>query len=239
MPIFKFSTPANAGEILLRAYLDGEGGGESFGNIILIGLVGVSGQQVVVVGHGDIDVNIALGGQSTDAAGDGDITLHASIMGYSTGAQANVGRGSIILYDFERLLISGDGILNGIGNGSLIVRARELVTVEGRQGARGGVTIGVTVGGFGTRRAMGGDIAASAVVDGYGIKENVFRYEGRAQLLRMPVTVNGFGSVVAVVSRTGEGGIITPQVSIVGYGAVPIYESDDAVLRYESRRRHI
>lgn len=79
MPIFKFVTPANAGQILVGVSVDGESTWGATGDITLSGRVLVYGAQDAPSGNGDITARVTVDGQSVAAVGAGDIMVGVSV----------------------------------------------------------------------------------------------------------------------------------------------------------------
>ena len=238
MPIFKFAKPANAGHILVGIGVDGESTWGATGDITLSGRVLVYGVQDAPTGDGDIAARVTVDGQSTAAVGSGDIMVGVSVGGYSEGADTYVGRGDILLYPFERVLVDGDGVLNGVGNGDILLRQGR-VTVAGRQKASGDIAIGVAVSGFGACRVGSGTILVRAPgVSGVGTEQSDERMLGFGSV-RARAVVAGRGGPLAEAEHGGAGSVMIGAIVAWGRGYAAAAQGDDEVLRHERSRRKI
>lgn len=236
MPLFKFSTPINAGSILLRVSVDGDALAPSYGDIVLDGMVSVLGQQVPANGIGSLIVSALIAGQ-VFATAEGDIQLSVVVSGYSTGAADKTGSANLLFYPHSFITLDGEAILNGIANGSIIIRGVEIV---GREAAHGSIVLRKPiVNGFGSRRVMFGDALVKVVSNGSGASTYVLGRNGSGTLLLSPVEISGLATIHAVVMREGTGNLVFKAVKMLGVGLTPVQESVDTVLRYESRRRQI
>jgi len=131
MPLFKFSTPVNTGHILLQVSVDGDAIAQSYGDIVLDGMVSVFGQQTAANGEGALVVSALLSGQAF-APAEGDIQLSVVVSGYSDGAADKKGSANILFYPHSFVTLDGDAILNGVANGSITIRS---VEIAGREAA--------------------------------------------------------------------------------------------------------
>lgn len=236
MPLFKFSTPVNTGHILLQVSVDGDALAPSYGDIVLDGMVSVFGQQTAANGEGALVVSALLSGQAF-APAEGDIQLSVVVSGYSDGAADKTGSANILFYPHSFVTLDGDAILNGVANGSITIRG---VEIAGREAAHGSIMLRKpVVTGFGSRRAMLGDVLVKVVLDGSGVSTYVPERTGSSALLLSPIAINGFATIHVVIVREGAGNLVFKPVKVFGIGVTPRQESDDAVLRYASRRRQI
>lgn len=238
MPIFKFAKPANAGQILVGVGVDGESTWGATGDITLSGRVLVYGAQDAPTGTGDIAARVTVDGQSVAAVGAGDIMVGVSVGGYSEGADTYVGHGDILLYPFERVIVDGEAILNGVGNGSVLLRQNR-VMVAGRQKASGNITLDVAVSGFGACRVGNGTVLVRVpVVSGEATEEDDEQMLGFGAV-RVKVAVAGRGGHVAEIERSGSGSIMVRAIVAWGQGYAAVTHGADEVLRYEHGRRKI
>lgn len=238
MPIFKFAKPANAGQILVGVGVDGESTWGATGDIILSGRVLVYGAQDAPTGDGDITARVTVEGQSAAAVGNGDIMVGVSVGGYSEGADTYVGAGNILLYPFERIVVDGEAVLNGVGDGDILLRQNR-VTVVGRQKASGNINLGVTVSGFGACRVGNGTVLVRVpAVSGEATEEDDEQMLGFGAV-RIKVAVAGRGGHVAEIERSGSGSIMVRAIVAWGQGYAAVTHGADEVLRYEHGRRKI
>ena len=238
MPIFKFAKPANAGQVLVGITVDGESAWGASGDVQLAGRVIVSGVQDAPTGSGDISARVTAGGQSTVAVGNGDVVIYTSVLGYAEGANLYIGAGNVLLYEFERITVGGEAILNGIGNGSVLLRQNR-VTVAGRQKASGAVSIGVAVSGFGACRVGNGTVLVRApLAAGEAAEVNDEQMLGFGTVRVRPF-VAGRGGHVSEVERSGSGSIMVKAIVAWGQGYAASAQGADEILRHEHGRRKI
>ena len=239
MPVFKFSVPANAGEILVRLGVEGADAWNATGEILLSGRVVVLGQQVGAKGNGNIVVPLlSVSGQSETASCSGDVAVRCDILGYSSGADAYRGSGSLIFYPFNSIVLDGDAVLNGVCNGAVLLR--RTVAASGRQGARGALMTGALIDGFGTRRACEGDIVAQLVaVSGSAEQEDPISRVGYGAIRTPRPVIRGRGGYAVERELSGTGSFLVGRVTVMGFSAPVISGTDDAVLKYEARRREM
>lgn len=236
MPLFKFSTPVNAGYILLQVSIDGDALAPSYGDIVLDGMVSVLGQQTAVKGEGTLVVSALLSGQAF-APAEGDIQLSVVVSGYSDGTADKTGSANILFYPHSFITLDGDAILNGIANGSIVIRG---VEIAGREAAHGSVVLRKPiVSGFGSRRVVIGTVLIGAALSGSGVSTYAPERTGSGALLIAAPALSGFATIITSVVREGTGSLVCKPVKVFGIGLTPVHESDDAVLRYASRRRQI
>jgi hypothetical protein len=234
MPLFKFSTPVNAGYILLQVSVDGDALAPSYGDIVLDGMVSVFGQQTAVKGEGELVVSALLSGQAF-APADGDISLSVVVSGYSAVAADKTGSANLLFYPHSFITLDGEAILNGIATGSIIIRG---VEIAGREAAHGSVVLQKpVVTGFGSRRAMLGNVLVKVVLDGSGVSTYAPERTGSGALLIAAPALSGFATIITSVVREGTGSLVCKSVNVFGIGLTSIHESPDAVIRYESNRR--
>lgn len=237
MPLFKFTDVANVGEIFLGAFIYGECVQESTGNIILTGPVSVSGQQVPTACSGSVFPSVTVAGAAGDVGGDGAITLSISVLGYSSGAGTYTASGDLTRSDFAVVSFDGVGILNGVGEGAVIIRP---AFAYGRQGPRGEIVLGLSVRGFGASRVGAGSAVLMPVyASGTMLVEDFTERTGSLDAILWGVFAAGRGTKAATESLVVSGAIQVKGVTLLGYAAPAPAVQYDAVLRYESRRRRI
>lgn len=240
MPVFKFSTPNNAGRILLSQMvaIDGVAGPELLGTgDITVSTVALFGQQLgSMSGTGEIVVSVGAIGQAETVVGSGEIVLSGKV-GVSSFAQPK-GIGEITLPAWQFIGVSGDATLNGVGNGALWVKHG----VTGRARARGSLPcFSVGVSGFGTKvvaRMATGNVGIKNVgISGLGIMSKVGSGD-----IAIPSSVFSAAGNAVVDGRSVSTIALAGIVGVSGFGQNYTYErteGDDAVLRYEDRRRRI
>lgn len=238
MPIFKFVTPASAGQILVGVGVDGESTWGATGDITLSGRVLVYGAQDAPSGNGDITARVTVDGQSVAAVGAGDIMVGVSVGGYSEGADTYVGAGDILLYPFERIVVDGEAVLNGVGGGDILLRQNR-VTVEGKQKASGNISLGVNISGFGACRVGNGTVLVRVPVASGEATEHDDEQMLGFGTVRVKVAVAGRGGHVAEIERSGSGSVMVSAIVAWGQGYAAATQGDDEVLRYEHGRRKI
>jgi len=234
MPLFKFSTPVNAGHILLQISVDGDALAPSYGDIVLDGMVSILGQQTAVKGECELVVSALLSGQAF-APAEGDIQLSVVVSGYSDGAADKTGSANILFYPHSFVTLDGDAILNGVANGSIIIRG---VEIAGREAAHGSAVLRKPiVSGFGSRRVAIGTILVEAALSGSGVSTYVPERTGSGTLVIAAPALSGFAAILTSVVREGTGSLVCKPVNVFGIGLTSIHESPDAVIKYESNRR--
>lgn len=240
MPVFKFSEPVNIGRLLLfqKVAVDGVAGPELLGTgDITVSTVGLFGAQIgELLGTGDIVVAVGVYGQAEPVLGTGEITLSGKV-GVASFAQPKM-VGEITLPGWQFIGVSGDATLNGVGNGALWVKP----SMSGRAGARGSLPcFSVGVSGFGTKEVLrtgaGHAWVATVGVSGAGTLSKAGSGD-----IAVPSSIFGVGGNAVLDGRSVSTITFAALVGISGFGQDYTYErseGDDAVLRYEDRRRRI
>lgn len=182
---------------------------------------------------GSVSASVQLDGEGACRVGGGDIVL-VGRKRFTVGGMQGA-RGSV----FASARLDGEAILNGLGLGSILLDCR-CFEVGGRQGALGSVPVSVRIDGAGAYRVGGGDIVFQPVVtSGAATQEEIDTNRCTGSLILGTVNISGRGGFTAKREMSCSGSVIVCVPAILGAGVLLVVESDDAVLRYESHRRHI